>query len=168
MGQEGNPASRHVSRFYLWARLLFFFLGMLTSSGKLEQPPDGSSGSCSSGKRKLQGLLRPSCGSHIISGLSHSTDHVEKQMTLLVMQTVRSCDLGMCICIHTKRVVYWCFYCYKKPNTTWEERVYFYLWPEFMEAKIGIQAQEQELEVKTIEKHCLLVCTSRLTQPVFL
>lgn len=149
-------------------RLLSSFLGMLTSSGKLEQPPDGSSGSRSSGKRKLQGLLRPSHGSHIISGLSHSTDQVERQMTLLVMQRVRSCDLGMHICIHTKRVVSWSFYCYKKPNTTWEERVYFTLWLEFMEARIGIQAQEKELEVKTMEKHCLLVCVSWLTQPAFL
>ena len=41
-----------------------------------------------------------------------------------------------------------------------EERVYFILWLEFMEARTGIQAQGQELEVKTIEKHCLLVCAS--------
>lgn len=73
-GAGKEPASRHVSRCYLWASPLSSFPGMLTSSGKLEQPPDGSSRSCSSGKRKLQSLLGPSHGSHIFLGLSHSTD----------------------------------------------------------------------------------------------
>lgn len=49
-GREGRLTSRHVSWCCLWARPLSSFPGVLSYSGKLEQLPEGSSGSCSKGR----------------------------------------------------------------------------------------------------------------------